>query len=118
LESQSTSIREIETTIMTSHSETALWRMNAFIDANINKASSTDVTINEVTYSHPPAWAKVPSGFYLNNGAPTEPIDGDRKITRDVEKRYNKNVVRFGLYNGTTGNYSFYNSSKIYYQER
>jgi hypothetical protein len=113
-----TGSKEVQTTIMTSHSETALWRMNSFIDANIDKARSSDATILQITHSHPPAWAKVPSGFYLDNGTPVQPIDGDRKVAKEVETNYNKNAVRFGLYNGTTGNYSFYNSEKIYYQEK
>jgi RHS repeat-associated protein len=110
-----TGSKETQTTILTSHKEDRLLRMNSLIDTYIDRATTTDVSINEITHSHPPAWAKFPSGF--GGGHPTEPIEGDRQVVKYVETNYRKNSVRFGLYNGTTGNYSYFNSTKIYYQE-
>ncbi len=113
-----TGSKEVQTTIMTSHSETATWRMNAFIDANINKARSSDATMIEITHSHPPAWARTPSGFYLDNGSPVEPIGGDREQAKYVETNYNKNVLGLVYIMVQLVTILITIPEKIYYQEK
>ncbi|OQP67846.1 hypothetical protein A4R26_32565 [Niastella populi] len=66
--------------IATSQKVDRLYRMNVLIDANLDKASTSDLTINEITHSHPPAFAKFPSGF---------PGEVPRSRLRGTEKKLN-----------------------------